>query len=308
MVLHPNSSKQAMTEQALGQYYFLDPQCPVNLSKVARRKLLTHDHDLTEIEHYHDFIELVFIMHGQGVQVLEGNEYPVSAGDVFVLQGYQRHYFKDANSVEIVNVMFDGNKNPELIGEKVRQLEGYKALFILEPQLRSNRKYGNMLHLTREELAPLEVIINTMFAEQQHKRAAYEIIMVNRLQELVVLLSRQVSSNTSTKARALVRIGKVVDYLEENYAEDIYNELLAEMAYMSKRNFMRIFQEAVGMPANSYLRQVRMQKACALLSEGNAQIEEVAQLCGFNDHNFFIKCFKKSYGVTPSKFRARYRV
>jgi AraC-like DNA-binding protein len=100
----------------------------------------------------------------------------------------------------------------------------------------------------------------------------------------------------------------VVDYLEENYAEDIYNELLAEMAYMSKRNFMRIFQEAVGMPANSYLRQVRMQKACALLSEGNAQIEEVAQLCGFNDHNFFIKCFKKSYGVTPSKFRARYRV
>ena len=70
VILQPNSSNRAMTEQALGQYYFLDPQCPVNLSKVARRKLLTHDHDLTEIEHYHDFIELVFIMHGQGVQVL----------------------------------------------------------------------------------------------------------------------------------------------------------------------------------------------------------------------------------------------
>lgn len=296
-----------MVEKALGQYYFTDPQCPVNLCRVARREYVTHDYDLTEVEHYHDFIEIVFLIKGHGIQVLEGNEYPVSAGDVFVLQGYQRHFFKDANTVEIVNIMFDGLSNPDVIGPKVKLMEGYKALFILEPQLRLKSRYRNMLHLTREELAPLEVIINTMFAEQKQRREGYEQIMINRLEELIILLSRQVSGITDNRARALVRIGKVLDYMENNFAEDIYNEMLSEMACMSGRNFMRIFREAVGMSPNGYLRQVRLQKARALLRDSDRSVDEISSVCGFNDSNFFIRCFKKAYEITPNKFRARFK-
>jgi AraC-like DNA-binding protein/mannose-6-phosphate isomerase-like protein (cupin superfamily) len=296
-----------MTEKALGQNYFKNEGCPINLSRVDRRHKLTHEHDLTETEHFHDFIELVFIINGQGTQVLEGNEYLVSAGDVFVLQGYQRHFFKDAGSVEIVNLMFDGLNNPGIITERVRQLDGYKALFILEPQFRSNYRFKNMLHLTRNELAMIEVVLNTMFAEQQQKKEGYEIILVNRLEELIILLSRQYSNIKTTKAKALVRIGKVIDFLENHYHENIYIEALSEMAYMSKRNFMRTFQGAVGLSPINYLKQVRLQKARALLRESNRQIEEISSLCGFADSNYFIRCFRQAYGTTPNKFRVRFK-
>ena len=296
-----------MTEKALGQNYFKNEECPINLSRVDRRHNKSHAFDLTETEHFHDFVEVVFILNGHGTQVLEGNEYQVRAGDAFVLQGNQKHYFKDAGSVEIVNLMFDGIRNKQMINERVKLLEGYKALFILEPNFRAKHHFKNMLRLTRDELASIEVILNTMFLEQEHKNDGYEIILQNRLEELIVLLSRHYSNIKTTKAKALLRISKVIDYIEDNYQKDIYIDALSEMAFMSKRNFMRVFKGAVGLSPINYLKQVRLQKARFLLRETNRQISEISYLCGFTDGNYFIKCFKKTYGTTPNKFRIRYK-
>jgi len=298
---------QKMTEQALGQNYFKNTGCKINISKVARRMNVTHDFDLTGTEHYHDFVEIVFILNGQGVQVLEGNEYLVSAGDVFVLQGNQKHYFKDAGHIEIVNLMFQETNNPGIISEKIRQLEGYKALFILEPQYRAKHHFKNMLHLNRNELAAIEIILNTMFFEQENKHEGYDMILANRLEELVILLSRHYSNIETTKAKALVRIGKVIDHIENNYPENIYIENLSEMACMSKRNFMRTFKGAVGLSPNHYLKQVRLQKAQRLLRQTNKQITDISVTCGFVDSNYFIKCFRQEFGTTPYRFRMGFK-
>lgn len=303
----PMSSETGTTQRALGQHYFTNDNCRINLSRVDRRHNLTHPYDLTETDHYHDFVEVVFILNGLGTQVLEGNEYQVSAGDVFVLQGHQRHYFKDAGHVEIVNLMFDGINTPGLISAKIRQLEGYKALFILEPRYRGTHHFKNMLRLTRNELAAIEVILNTMFHEQQHQQEGYELILAHRLEELVILLSRHYSSIETGRANVLVRIGQVIDYIENNFQENITILALSEKACMSKRNFMRIFKGAVGMSPISYLSQVRLQKARMMLRESNDQIAIISLKCGFTNSNYFIKCFKKSYGVTPFKFRMQFK-
>ena len=296
-----------MTVKAIGENYFNQYNCPNNLPRVRRSQQVTHAFDLTETEHFHDFIELVFIIQGFGVQVLEDQEYPVSAGDIFVLQGNQRHYFKDASQIEIVNVMYDGLKNPEMIPENIKQLEGYKALFELEPYYRANHHFKNMLRLNREELAKVEVSINTMFHELQKREIGFEVILNNRLQELIVILSRHYSQIEATEAQSLLRIGKVIEHLENNPEVKIYVENLADMANMSKRNFMRIFKRAVGLSPLSYLMEVRLQKARKLLREKDLSINEIADICGFTDSNYFIKCFKQSYRVTPLKFRLRFK-
>jgi len=296
-----------MSIQALGNNYFNFNKCSINLARVYQEHHLSHAHDLTETEHYHDFIEIVIIMHGHGVQVLEGNEYSVSAGDVFVLQGNQKHYFKDASQVEIVNVMYDGIKNPEMIPDRIRQLEGYNALFILEPQYRAHYHFKNMLRLNREELSKIEIMLNVMFHEQQQKQEGFEMVLNNRLQELIILLSRHYSNIQSTEAQSLVRISKVLDFIESNLSSKVYIDDLAQMAFMSKRNFMRVFKRAVGLSPVQHLTQVRLQNARKLLRETNRQIADISLACGFSDSNYFIKCFKKSYGTTPFRFKSRFK-
>ncbi len=295
-----------MPVRALGEHYFWSSESMINICRIDQRQHVSHDYDLTEIEHYHDFTEIVFIVNGQGVQVVEGNEYPVSSGDAFVLQGNQKHYFKDASQVEIVNVMYDDQKQGELIPDVIKQMDGYKALFILEPSYRDRHHFKNKLQLNRQELSRIEISLNAMFMEQDQKAEGFDIIINNRLQELIVILSRHYNMIEGVEARSLVRLAKVIDYIENNPDNKIYIDELAEIAHMSKRNFQRTFKKAVGLSPVQYLTQVRLQKARKLLRETNLQITDVAIMTGFTDSNYFIKCFKQSYKMTPYKFRMRF--
>lgn len=295
-----------MTVKALGVNYFEDGSFPINVCRVDRHENITHDFDLTESEHFHDFTEIVFILKGQGTQVIEEQEYPVSAGDVFVLQGNQKHYFKNVGGVEIVNLMYDEKRYKGLISGAVKKLDGYNALFILESQYRAWHHFKNKLHLDRANMAMLEMILNVMIFENEKKLEGYHLILANRLEELIILLSRFYSRLEATEARALVRIGKVIDFMESNYHDKIYLEQLSEMSHMSTRNFQRIFRKAVGSSPSDYLLQIRLQKARKLLRESELPVSEIALVCGFNDGNYFIKCFKKANDITPVKFRMRY--
>ena len=297
-----------MSVKALAKNYLQADDCPVSLCLVNQKNHITHDFDLTEIEHYHDFMEIVFILKGQGVQVAEENEYFVSAGDVFVLQGNQKHYFKDASKVEIVNVMVNDFNNPQIIPDSIRQLDGFNALFILEPKYRTRHHFKNKLQLTRSELAKIEIVLNGMFLELKEKNKGFQVILVNRLQELFVLLSRHYSQIDTTEARSLVSIGKVLEYFENNPDSKIYIDEMAKMANMSKRNFQRIFKNALGISPVNYLIQVRLQKARKLLRETDLQIIDISAITGFTDPNYFIKCFRQSYGTTPHKFKMGFRM
>ncbi len=297
-----------MAVKALGLHYFEDEEFPLNICRIERQENITHEFDLTEVEHFHDFSELVFIIKGKGVQVIEQNEYLVSAGDVFVLQGNQKHFFKDPSGIEIINVMFTHHNKYGVISEAIRKLEGYNALFILESQYRAMHHFKNKLHLDRAELAKMEFILNSMILELENKMEGYKTLLKNKLEELIILLSRHYSSLEATEAKALVRIGKVIDHLESHYTDKIYLDELAEMAYMSTRNFQRIFRKAVGSSPSNYIMQIRLQKARKLLRNTENPVADIAIEAGFGDSNYFIKCFKKELGITPVKFRMRYNV
>jgi len=296
-----------MTVKALGKHYFEENGPAIHVCKVDRKSAITHDFDLTEIEHYHDFTELVFILYGKGIQVIEGYEYQVSAGDIFVLQGKQKHYFKNLFGIQIANIMFDAQTLPRLISNELKKIDGYNALFILEPSYRSAHHFKNKLYLKRSKMAKLELIINSMLAEQESQQEGYNILMANHLEELIVLLSRYYSQLETTEAQSLLRIGKVIDFLETHFERKIGLNEMSEISFMSSRNFQRVFKKAVGATPLQYLMAIRLQKSRQLLRETNKTIASIAAETGFSDSNYFIKCFRNANHITPSKFRERFR-
>ncbi len=296
-----------MAVQAEGNNYFKTDTYPVNLSRVYYPENVTHPHDLTQVLHYHDFTEIVFILKGTGLHEVENLHYTVSAGDVFVLQDYQKHRFIDAKDVEIVNVMFDMKKKKNMLNlHQIRKMPGYNALFILEPQYRNARQFKNRLRLNRTELAKVEFILNSMFMEQHHRELGYETVLRNSLEDLMIFLSRQYSKIDAQEARALMRIGEVVDYLESNYYKKVDLEEMAALACMSRRNFHRIFKNATGESPTNYLINIRLQKARELLRTTLLSISDIAYDVGFSDVNHFIKKFKKQLQLTPHKYRMQF--
>ena len=51
--------------------------------------------------------------------------------------------------------------------------------------------------------------------------------------------------------------------------------------------------------------QVRLNHATRLLRSENLPIRDVAAKSGFNDYIYFLKCFKKKMGCTPTEYLKR---
>jgi AraC-like DNA-binding protein len=266
-------------------------------------KNVSHENDLTEIEHHHDFIEIVFITKGKGIQVISNNEYEVSEGDIFILQGFQNHYFKDAYKAEIINVMFDPVKSPGMISEDIKMIDGYSALFILEPRYRNRMHFKNMLHLNHVDLAKCEYILNGMLHEVSDKEPGYELFLKNKLEEIIIFLTRKYSQIRIPKAKSLVRIGKAIHFIENNFHQNIYIQQLADMSFMSIRNFQRIFKDATNLSPNDYLLELRIQYASKLLTETDYAVYDISEQVGISDWFYFSKAFKKKFGISPVKYR-----
>ena len=63
----------------------------------------------------------------------------------------------------------------------------------------------------------------------------------------------------------------------------------------------------MGMSAITYINQVRLKKACQLLTDTNESILDIATLCGFNNISNFNVQFKKHVGIPPYVYRKQFR-
>jgi AraC-like DNA-binding protein len=285
-------------------HYFGLAGFPVAVRRVRTDATHTpsHPHDLTEVEHSHDFCELVIVTHGSAMHCLEGKDFPVTAGDIFLLQGRQRHYFYDRQNLDLINIMYD----PEKIGlpeNELRKLPGYCAMFLLEPAYRRQHRFASRLHLKRVPLAHAEQLAEEMERESENSEAGYEVALRAKLMELMVYLSRAYTSTDTTEAHALLRVGNVIGALENDFSKEWKLDELLKIAHMSRSNLMRIFRNATGQTPIDYLVRLRIQKALEMLRNTNLSITEIALEVGFNDSNYFTRCFRRVMEQTPKQYR-----
>ncbi len=287
-----------------GIHYFGLEGVPLAVRRVRTDAAHTpsHPHDLTEVEHSHDFCELVIVTQGRAMHWLEGDSFPVTAGDVFLLQGRQRHYFFDREDLDLTNIMYD----PEGVGlpeGELRKLPGYSAMFLLEPTYRRRHRFASRLHLKRVPLAHVERLTEEMEQECEHRAPGYEVAVRAKLLELIVYLSRAYTESDGTEAHALLRVGNVIGALEHDYAREWRLSELLSIAHMSRSTLMRVFRRATGQTPIEYLVRLRIQKAMELLRNSDRTITEIAMDVGFNDSNYFARQFRRQTGTSPRRFR-----
>ncbi|MDF3130936.1 AraC family transcriptional regulator [Kiritimatiellaeota bacterium B1221] len=262
----------------------------------------SHPHDLTEVEHHHDFCELTIVSRGSAMHSLEGSAFPVTAGDIFLLQGKQRHFFYRRDDLDLINIMYD----PGEIGlpeNELRRLPGYCAMFLLEPSYRHQHRFASHLHLKRISLAQVEGIAEVMENESTRQEPGHEAVLLAKLLELMVLLSRLYMQSDTTEARALLRIGHVIGSLEKDYAKEWTLNDLLRIAHMSRSNFMREFKKGTGQTPIEYLLRLRIQEGMKRLVTTDMSITEIALDIGFNDSNYFSRQFRQALGQSPRQFR-----
>ena len=80
---------------------------------------------------------------------------------------------------------------------------------------------------------------------------------------------------------------------------------LAQELGISKSGLNRKLKSLVGVTPKEFITKARMNRAVGLLQSTELPVKEIAYRCGFNDQNYFGKCFRVAFGVSPSEYRQK---
>jgi YesN/AraC family two-component response regulator len=99
------------------------------------------------------------------------------------------------------------------------------------------------------------------------------------------------------------KITKLINYLENNYQDDITLASASKAVHVCPEYLCRLIKKETGSTFLKLLTCIRMNKATDLIQDRNVKIKSISSDVGFINSGYFSQTFKKYYGVTPAEFR-----
>lgn len=107
------------------------------------------------------------------------------------------------------------------------------------------------------------------------------------------------------KARGVEeRILSTVDRMNESLHAPLQLEQLAAEARLSVAHYCAMFKKQIGTTPIQLYSQLRIRRACELLSQTDLPVRAVADEVGFEDPFYFSRTFKKVMGMSPTAYKA----
>ncbi len=256
-------------------------------------------------EHTHDFIEMVYIMGGEGIEKVEGIKRKVKRGDLLIYNTGEVHSLNSPGYIDAVNMnIFPDSLSEDSIGN------ASDAANILS--LKTFRCFSNsisnvppIVHFYGTQMVDIENIVTAMLNEYTNKQKGYKTIVSGYLYILTSLMFRTLEKQVHQENEEnLGRITpEILDFIEKNYNRKLSITDLAKKSFYNPSYFARIFKECFGCSPTEYINNKRINRSMQLLLETDMSIEEISQSVGITDKKHFYNLFKEHTGITPGNYR-----
>ncbi len=247
------------------------------------------------LNHWHDELEIVYIVKDSSMHYIDGKCYQSKEGSVLLTNSNSIHSIVPSNDeivegdlLAIVLLIHD-----EFLKEFIPEFENIYFL---------NEDINN-----REEIKKIIIELYT-YSRSVNKTKNGNLYAKSLLLKLLYFLLEE-----GTMERSLVmpiqvekdiyRIKGVIQYIEKNYNNKLVQEEIAKKFYFSREHFSKYFKKCTGTTFTEYLTKYRLKHATDELLKTDKTISEIALNNGFSDDRRFIIAFKKYYNTTPLQYR-----
>ena len=128
-----------------------------------------------------------------------------------------------------------------------------------------------------------------------------------RTEELFLRLLKFIENQGVFKDRMMVIAEQVQLFLENHYSEKITNKALENYFHLNSNYISKATKAVYGKTALEMLEEIRLDQARNYLLNTDLSITEIAQFIGFSTEIYFSNRFRKSEGLSPQKYRKRYK-
>lgn len=250
--------------------------------------------------HWHEELEIAYIKEGKIKLQIPGKTYFLEKGECIIINSNMLHYAAAAPWCELQSLVF----HPTLITGSSDSVFSTKYLL---PLISQTSFQGYMLK-TNGNKTELDNFINA-FEALAYDIPGFEFVVRENLSKICYFLYLQFRNEISSGETGLnqdnIRIRKMIDYIHNNYSDNIVLSDIARSADIGERESLRCFQRTIQISPMQYLLKYRiMQGADFLLKNPSKSISEIAGLCGFDSPSNFSKMFKRFYNCSPREYKS----
>jgi len=227
-----------------------------------------------------------YITGGQGVYRQGGGPaHKVTPGSLFfVYPGAEFDYGPDAGgSWDEYYICFEGNRVAEWIDQGILQKDSVWNAGVSKPWIDK-----------------IEMIFPLMESGVPANADRASLLLESLLLDFVLSLREQAPKQKTATALTLLK----------GLADELYQqpdiEKLADAHNISASTLRRLVCHLTGFPVHEYILRLKMEEAKRLLLNTTLQIQEIAQMLGFNDNHYFSRWFKKRANLPPNEFRRKF--
>lgn len=248
--------------------------------------------------HWHPEIEILYGISGELAVTVEEEKQILRAGDILFINPEELHsYSTDSAEVQYHAAVFRAS---------LFQFQGqhfFEQEFTI-PIVNRTLKFPRMIRkqdMLYERIGP---VVASLFEEHidSSKMIFADLTMLFCILMEAGVMIRVEDEVTSKKSED---IKYCILYMEENAAEKITLAQLAELIHMNPNYFCSYFKKHTGVTPFIQLNNIRIKHATQLLCQSEKTVAEIAELCGFESVNYFIRKFKEARGCTPAAYRKK---
>lgn len=271
------------------QSFHMNPKLPIKIIKQFRDK-----DSQGYMLHWHEQLELYYIVEGSVRIICNGQESTLHPGDVGFINWFEPHRgIEFSDNTVFYTVLID----LELIDQGF--LEWHSEFLI-----KSHHAIPTFIKQPRE----ITRILDELIHELESKEVAYPFIVkssvYNILGRLIRMHNKAYPNEVKKMPASLNIVRGILKYISSHYKNPISLELLAKEFAFSKSHLCHIFKEYTNLTIHQYINEIRCRHAASLIMN-NIPLSEVYQEVGFNNYNYFSRIFKNIYGIRPSDVKLK---
>lgn len=251
--------------------------------------------------HAHDFLVLLYVEEGTDVLRVDGRDWPVDAGDAFVIAPgavvtARADQYGDAR---VWAVFFPADA---VDPDAAAPLVSWRAHPLLAAFGGHRRGGGQRLHVPVDERASWIAHLHDLDDELRGRRDGYADAVRAHLTLLLVRLARLQPGPVEDPGVEPL-LAAVLDVVETRFHEPISLRDVASAVGLTPGHVTTVVGRRTGRTVQQWITERRMREARRLLAGSDLAIAEVGRRVGYRETGYFVRRFRTEHGVPPAAWR-----
>ena len=257
--------------------------------------------DETMYPHLNDGIEIHFVNSGKYKWVVEGQEIELLPDNLSVTAPWQLNG-SPKGKMDIGEISWVVIKPEEYSVRTPLNLGSWTKL-----SKTFQESLGSMLISENAIVLEKAKIFKKYFVELKkeltNQQSGFEIMVGNIIENLFIDLHRHLSFQKQKNEQGDDFIGKLNQIIHEDFNKKWIIDDLAHQFGMGKTKFTNEVKELTGYPPNSYIINLKIEKAIDLIKNEESNLSDIAFACGFSSLQHFTSIFSQRIGISPGKYK-----